>query len=466
MRVLSLVGLIACACAEPRQKHVAVDAIGNQIPIDVKSVYTPTPEPPELPKQPQNAETLLAECSSLHRAGHVRKALETIMPVLKVHSDWTAGHFYAGIFYRALGMYSESALHNEEVLRLDPNNLAALVNGGISFENLRQREKARRMYERAIAIHPNFFEGHNSLAILDYDEGNIDSARLHWSKCLSVRDDPAIRIKLAMMLPSVFPSRQAVDTAFKNYKTSLDALLAGHQSNKQPLRVSRDAYNAIGTNTFYLAYLGFPDIKAHMSSVYHVMRQADPDLLFVSPHLARLGFGPGESLWQVKQKIKGGGVISRDYRGSGKLRVGVISMHLRGHSVGKLTRGFKYLPRDRIELIVVFPGQTKDEISNQIQSAADRVVSIPKQLKAARDTISDLKLHLLLFMDIGMESFCYFLAFSRLAPIQALTHGHPATSGIPTVDYFVSFKMYEPSHNQVSRSEMNRENAQVMIFDF
>ena len=47
-----------------------------------------------------------------------------------------------------------------------------------------------------------------------------------------------------------------------------------------------------------------------------------------------------------------------------------------------------------------------------------------------------------------MEAFTYFMAFARLAPVQAVTHGHPCTTGIPNLDYFVSFKSYEPQENQ------------------
>ena len=37
-----------------------------------------------------------------------------------------------------------------------------------------------------------------------------------------------------------------------------------------------------------------------------------------------------------------------------------------------------------------------------------------------------------------MESLTYFLAFARLARVQCVTLGHPVTSGIPTIDYFLS----------------------------
>jgi predicted O-linked N-acetylglucosamine transferase (SPINDLY family) len=44
----------------------------------------------------------------------------------------------------------------------------------------------------------------------------------------------------------------------------------------------------------------------------------------------------------------------------------------------------------------------------------------------------------LFFTDIGMEPRSYFLAFSRLAPVQCVTWGHPDTTGIDTLDHFIS----------------------------
>jgi protein O-GlcNAc transferase len=43
-----------------------------------------------------------------------------------------------------------------------------------------------------------------------------------------------------------------------------------------------------------------------------------------------------------------------------------------------------------------------------------------------------------------MDPTTYTLAFSRLAPVQCVTWGHPVTTGIPTVDYFLSSELIEP----------------------
>ena len=59
----------------------------------------------------------------------------------------------------------------------------------------------------------------------------------------------------------------------------------------------------------------------------------------------------------------------------------------------------------------------------------------------------------LIYGDIGMEPTSYFLAFSRLAPIQALTFGHPDTAGLPgRIDYFLSHAGMEEADDAVAQS--------------
>lgn len=52
-----------------------------------------------------------------------------------------------------------------------------------------------------------------------------------------------------------------------------------------------------------------------------------------------------------------------------------------------------------------------------------------------------------------MDPFSYFLAFSRLAPVQCVSFGHPDTTGIPTIDYFISNDLYETPGAQAHYSE-------------
>ena len=71
-------------------------------------------------------------------------------------------------------------------------------------------------------------------------------------------------------------------------------------------------------------------------------------------------------------------------------------------------------------------------------------VEVPTNLPAARQAIAGQRLDVLYYADIGMDPVTYSLAFSRLAPVQCVTWGHPVTTGLDTIDYFISMDAAEP----------------------
>jgi predicted O-linked N-acetylglucosamine transferase (SPINDLY family) len=54
-------------------------------------------------------------------------------------------------------------------------------------------------------------------------------------------------------------------------------------------------------------------------------------------------------------------------------------------------------------------------------------------------TIEALQLDVLLYLDLTMNAVANRVAMARLAPVQANSHGHPVTSGIANVDYYISW---------------------------
>ena len=45
---------------------------------------------------------------------------------------------------------------------------------------------------------------------------------------------------------------------------------------------------------------------------------------------------------------------------------------------------------------------------------------------------------MLLFADVGLSHATYLLGFGRYARAQLAFYGHPVTTGLPGIDYFVS----------------------------
>jgi predicted O-linked N-acetylglucosamine transferase (SPINDLY family) len=90
-----------------------------------------------------------------------------------------------------------------------------------------------------------------------------------------------------------------------------------------------------------------------------------------------------------------------------------------------------------------------------LQERADTVVTLRPQepLAALQKLIAAQQLDVLFYPDIGMHPLSYFLAFARLAPVQCVAGGHPVTTGIPTLDYYLSSRDLEPADAQDHYSE-------------
>ena len=75
-------------------------------------------------------------------------------------------------------------------------------------------------------------------------------------------------------------------------------------------------------------------------------------------------------------------------------------------------------------------------------------ILLTKNLANTRDTLSNMKLDILVYCEIGMDIVSYFMAHMKLAKYQCNTWGHSDTSGIDTIDYFFSSKLYELDYDE------------------
>ena len=139
---------------------------------------------------------------------------------------------------------------------------------------------------------------------------------------------------------------------------------------------------------------------------------------------------------------------SRDAAGtkrtSGRSRIGFISAYFCDHTIGRLNLGrVQRLDRERFEIVVLSAGTRRDPVAAAFEQAADAYVRLPRDPSAARRLVAEQDLDLLLFTDVGMDALTYTLAFSRMAPVQCATWGHPVTTGSRTIDYYISSELLE-----------------------
>lgn len=139
---------------------------------------------------------------------------------------------------------------------------------------------------------------------------------------------------------------------------------------------------------------------------------------------------------------------------NGKIRIGYVSAFLHSYSGTLwLTGWLRYCDKRNFEIYCYYIGNDPDTVTQQFQEYSDVFHHIPYNIEAVCQQILADQLHILVFPEIGMNPQTMQLAALRLAPIQCTAWGHPVTSGLLTIDYFLSSELMEPEDAQAHYSE-------------
>ena len=127
-------------------------------------------------------------------------------------------------------------------------------------------------------------------------------------------------------------------------------------------------------------------------------------------------------------------------------RVGFLSGFFHDHSNSLAFEGLiRHLDRRRFEIIVIHLNSSKkDAVTARINSYADHQLTLPASYHKSLEQLKSLHLDLLYFTDIGMHPMPTLLACARSAPVQVTGWGIPQTSGLPSIDHYISASLVEP----------------------
>jgi protein O-GlcNAc transferase len=328
----------------------------------------------------------------------------------------------ARVLYQA-GRLTESLAEHEEALRLAPDAVIIRLSAARLAHALEMQEVSLRHFEEAARLDPRCYQAVEAARRICVGAGITERAA-HYSQ-LAYAINPAAGILLSMKLavPSIMESVAAIRDSRARYERGLDEMLASVPHIEAP-------QGDLGVAAFFLAYHGENDRDLQRTTARLFLR-AIPSLKFTAPHC----------------------VGAR--RRTGKIRIGFISRFFASHSIFSTSVGLiEKLSREAFEVVVLRITPSRDDESTaRVRAAADLTVDLDSDLYRAREQIATLALDILFFQDIGMEPTSYFLAFARLAPVQCVSFGHPNTTGIPTMDYFISNDLFEPPDAQEHYSE-------------
>jgi len=143
--------------------------------------------------------------------------------------------------------------------------------------------------------------------------------------------------------------------------------------------------------------------------------------------------------------------VARTRESADHLRIGFASKHIRDCTVGQYFKRFFTDLRDERVSVYVYACGERDAFTDEVQLRVDQLKHFAddeRALLAMADAITADALDILIYPEIGMEPVIEKLAAMRLAPLQCALWGHPVTTGLPTMDVFLSAAALEPDNAQ------------------
>lgn len=141
-------------------------------------------------------------------------------------------------------------------------------------------------------------------------------------------------------------------------------------------------------------------------------------------------------------------------RPDGRLRVGYASAYFHSHTITLLFNGWlRHADRERFKIHLYLIGSVRDASTEVLRRQAEVVRDLDVAVATSARAIRDDALDVLVYPDLGMDNRSLALAALPLAPVQCVSWGHPVTTGLPTMDWFLTSDLMEPEGGEAHYTE-------------
>ena len=363
----------------------------------------------------------------LREQGEFEPAIAQLRQALAIDPALAPAHAALVAALVDAGHGDEAMRHGQAYAERHPESAAALaMQASVHFAQGRL-DAAVELFRRAVAAPGTdaamFLGLGNALAAA----GDVGAAAKQFARAIELDpQDAGARFALAMStLRPVYDTTNKMDASRRDFARALAELDAW-------LTPARAAAGALAVGTVQPFYLAYHPVDAR------------PLLMPYGKTLARLMAAGTPAL-----------PLQPDSAAPRKLRVGIVAAQVREHSVwNAITQGWvRHFDRDRIELTLFKLEPASDDETARARRDVGALVEAPTSLAEWTQAIADARLDVLIYPEIGMHALTTRLATMRLAPVQAAAWGHPLTTGLPTIDLFISAQAFEPAGAAAHYSE-------------
>src|SRR3569833_472165 len=386
-----------------------------------------------------------------HARGHRERALALIRKAIALRPTVAAFHNNLGLVLSAQNRRQEAAASYAKAVHLKPDYVEAYNNLANTLRSVGKTSEAAAAYKAAISHDPRYATAHLNLGRLLLEQGKPAEASPYLQRAQTL--DPGS--KALSSLGSALREQGKLEESQAAYRGALtvspddaDARL-GEVIASIPIFASDASQSRETVPQFMQSLEGLASWGAHHT---HELAQSVSSYLpfylayrpqDVSAALCRYGeivCSATAGHWHPRAVAEGGLQVTAT-----RTRLLIVSAHVRRHPVWDvILRGLiAQLDRQKFELVLYHLGSACDGVTSWARGQVDRFVQGPIEPQEWIEEVAKVAPDVIFYPEVGMEPVTCLLASLRLAPLQLAAWGHPVTTGLPSIDAFLSGELLE-----------------------
>jgi protein O-GlcNAc transferase len=437
--------------------------------------------------KPAFTEAQLRLGETLNALGRAEEAIVALRAALELAPDLAEAHGSLGTALRDAGRLDEALVSCQRAVALNPESALAHLNAGNVLRDKGFLDEAITSYRTATTLDPEFAEAHNNLGNALRDRHRLDEALASFERALQLNpglaeawlnvgsvlgrqrrfaDAAEVLRGLAARKPDFADAHLELGNALmamgdqagalEAYRTALvhdpeSAVARWSLAISQLSAVAASAIEQERARDAFAAELGelerwCESRRAEQTARAVAVQQPFYLAYLESDHrelLARYGRLCSRLMgeWQSAAGLAAPSRVTR-----AEIRVGIVSAHIHDHSVwNAIVKGWlSRIDRTRFDVRLFHLGVANDAATALAKTLATHYSYGRTDWREWAPLILGHQPDVLIYPEIAMDPTTAKLAAMRLAPVQVAAWGHPLTTGLPSIDSFLSADALEP----------------------
>jgi protein O-GlcNAc transferase len=368
----------------------------------------------------------------LLEAGQLEQGEASYRREIELTPDHFGPHHMLGVVLNRQGRYAEAIELFKRAISLKPDSGASYASLGNAYLDLDDTAEenlalAETYLEKAVAVQPGHSECHCALGLYHWRRIQLDRALVSFDKAIETDPNNA-KARWARVMLQASP-RSSSQSGVLAKRSAFAAELAEFANWWD--KSDSDGAEFVGElQPFFLTYEeedNLPLLQQHGQMCARAMER-----------------------WLGRQEAP-----PFKKPAAGRIRLGIVSADVRLHSnwLALIEGWFRSFDRKRFEIVVFSLSDQADKETSLAGEQSDVFIGGPKSLSQWVAAMREQNCEVLLYPGVGLDPMTLKLASLRLAPVQINSWGHADTSGLPTIDYYLSAACFEPADAQAHYTE-------------